>query len=668
MHRLAAAGAILIGALAADAAEGRVTALVITRVESPAFGGASFGDVGPYEKIVGHISGEVDPADPRDAVIVDLDRAPRNSRGMVEYSTPLFILKPANRANGNHRIFFDVNNRGQHRALSLFNDATASNNPSTAAHAGHGFLMRQGYTIVLSGWDVTAPTANDSLRMVVPVATHADGTPIVGPSLEELVVDRDGLTSMALTYAAAARDTVQASLTMRTRYADPPRPLPSTAWEFVDDRHVRLLPAGTAFQRSALYELVYPAKDPLVAGIAFAGLRDVIEFLRYARTDDAGQANPLAGDIEYAFAFGVSQPGRFLNDFVHLGFNSDSRGRKAFDAILSWIAGPSGGFFNYRFAQPGRTHRQHIGRWYPEFQFPFAWTVTSDPVTATTDGRLRRCARDNTCPYVFAVNSENEYWAKGGSLLHTDTRGKDLPDPPNVRHYLVSSLPHSSDRGRGICQQPRNPLTPNATLRALLVNLDAWVTRGVQPPPSRVPRASDGTMVESLPQGRVGFPVLRNVAYNGRLHEGDLLDFGPSAHLGILTQLPPKLVSKPYPVLVPKNDSDGNNLAGIRVVDIAVPVATYSGWALRAGDAGADGCDAYGQQLDFARTRAERMATGDLRPSLEERYPTHDDYVQKVTAAATRLERDRFLLAEDRIRVVERAAQSAIGTPGAKQR
>lgn len=671
MRRPSTIAAVVVGALTvAGTADARVASLVITKVESPTFGGTAFGDAGPYEKLVGTAKGEVDPADPRNAVIVDLALAPRNSRGMVEYSTPVFILRPVNRGKGNHRIFFDVNNRGDHRALGQFNDARSSNDPTAAADAGNGFLMRQGYTIVLSGWDVTAGSANNRLAMTVPVAKNPDGSAIVGLSLDEFVIDRAGVTSAALAYPASVLDTSKAQLTYRVRYADKPQPVEAGGWEFVDDTHVRLLPPGTAFQPGTLYELTYRARDPVVAGLAFAGLRDVTEFLRYARADDDGQPNPLAGDIERVYAFGVSQPARFLHDFVHLGFNADSRGRKVFDAILSWIGGASGGFFNYRFAQPGRTHRQHIGRWYPERQFPFAWAVTSDPVTGTTDGRLARCLKDDTCPNVFAVNSENEYWAKAGSLLHTDTKGKDLADPPNVRHYLLSSLPHSTGQGpsgRGICYLPQSPLLANATLRALLVGLDAWVTTGQTPPASRVPRVADGTLVVPRPQFRTGFPVIPGVVYNGRLHEGDLLDFGPDFTKGILSTLPPRLVGTPYPALVPKNDADGHNIAGVRTVEVEVPLATYTGWALRGDGSSGEGCDASGQQIDFAATKAERLAKDDPRPSIEERYPTREDYIQKVTAAATRLERDRFLLAEDRERLVQRAAQVRLGAASTQQ-
>ena len=645
---------------AAGLAEARIVSLTITRTESPTFEGATFGDVGTYEKLVGTAIGEVDPKDPANAPIVDLALAPRNARGMVEYSTPVYILRPVHPERGNHRILYDVNNRGNFIALGQFNDAPASNDPTKAIDAGNGYLMRMGYTIVLSGWDVSAPKAEGRLVMTVPVAKNADGTPIVGLSLEEFVIDRADVLEQSLAYPSAERSQARSSLTVRAHYEDAPMPVPADGWEFLDDRRMRLLPAGTPFRAGSLYELTYSAKDPVVAGLAFAGLRDLLEFLHYEPRDDSGRANPVAGQIQAVYSFSMSQPSRFLHDFLYAGFNADSRRRRVLDGVVSWIGGGSGGFFNYRFAQPGRTHRQHIGRWYPERAFPFADATSFDPVTGRTDGRLAVCAATDTCPRIFEVNSENEYWAKAGSLLHTDTTGRDLADPPGVRHFLLSSLPHSAGRGPtgvGMCQLPQNPLVANATLRALLVDLDEWVSHGTEPPASRVPRVSDGTLVPSLPQSAMGFPTIPGVTYNGRLHEGDLFDFGVSQAPGIVSIVPPRRVGAPYPALVPKTDADGNDIAGVRQVEIAVPLATFTGWALRAGAASGDGCDASGQQIDFAPTKAERLAKGDPRPSLEERYPTAEDYVSRVTAAARALQEQRLMLAEDVERGVTKARQ-----------
>lgn len=414
----------------ASLAEARITRIQINRVESPTFGGASFGDVGQYEKLVGRAFGEIDPTDPRNAVIADIGLAPINARGKVEYSTDIYILRPINSTRGNHRLFYEVNNRGFNLSFGQLNNATTGgNDPTTAASVGNGFLMRQGYTIAWGGWDATVVPGGGRFTITVPIARNPDGTPIIGPALEEFVIDDNTTMTGDLTYPAATLDKSQASLTVRVRYQDPPTPVPAANWEYVNASTIRLLPVGTPFQAGTLYELTYPATNPLVVGLGFAAIRDVAAFLHHAVADDQGTRNPLAGDLQFVYSFCVSQPCRTLHDFLWLGFNEDESGRRAIDGMLNWIGGPSGIFMNYRFAQPGRTHRQHIARWYPEFQFPFANQVMFDPVTRRTDGRLRRCLQTNTCPRIFEVNSENEYWAKAMSVFHLDSAGSDLPTP-----------------------------------------------------------------------------------------------------------------------------------------------------------------------------------------------------------------------------------------------
>lgn len=649
----------------------RITRIEITQIESPAFGGASFGTIGAYEKLVGRAFGEVDPQDPQNRVIADLTLAPRNARGMVEYDTGILLLRPIDPTKGNHHLFYELTNRGVILSLRAFNESPnpATTNP-VAADAGNGFLMRQGYTILFTGWDISAvgPLASN-----FPIAGKRGGAPVVGPAVEELIFDNlppaPQPTTATLSYPAATLDTTRATLTVRTRFDDAQTAIAATSWRFNDARTIQLLPEGTRFLPGRLYELAYQATDPRVSGLALAAVRDIPAFLHHARSDDTGAANPLAGQIERIIAHGISQPARLLHDFVQLGFNRDEHGRQVFDGILNYIAGASGGFFNQRFAQPFRTHRQHIGRWTPERMFPFANQLLFDPVTGTLGGRLVRCTLTGTCPKIFEVNSSNEYWVKGGSLLHTDTRGNDLLfDPPGVRNYLFSSLAHSPAAGPGICEQPRNPLSPSPGLRALLMDLDAWLTHGTEPPPSRLPRRIDHTLVPPLPQHSVGFPSIPGVRYTGVLSTGDRFDFGRRFDDGIVdiktrngTIVSP-VIGSPYPVFVPATDADGNDVAGVRFPDVAVPLATYTGYGFRAaGFAGPDLCDAFGQAIPLPKTRADRAATGDPRPSLEERYPTHDAYVNQVRAAAEALARDRLLLPEDVDRFVQAAQASSIG-------
>jgi hypothetical protein len=653
--------ALLTGAPAVQA---RVTQIVIKNVESPAFGGRTFGTVGAYERISGRIIGEVDPNDRRNAVIVDVELAPRNPNGTVTYSTDFQILRPVDRTKGNRRLLYEITHRGRTDALEMLNDSPTANEVNGSGDAGNGFLMRQGYTLVASGWDVPAP-ADKLFTINVPLAKNPDGSSITGLATEEFVIDKGQTPARRpLNYPAASPDKSNASLTVRKNYADTPIPVPASDWDYVDAKlNAVKLTSGNfggpgSFGPTALYEFTYMARDPSVLGLGFAAIRDLATFLRTAKVDDRGVPNPLAGDIQFIYSFCVSQPCRTMHDFVQLGFNETEGAApaKAFDGMLNWKAGGSGIFMNYRFGQPERTHRQHIGRWTPEYQFPFADQKLTDTVTGKTDYRLRRCEESRTCPKIFEANSSNEYWSKAASMLQTDAQGHDLGGVDNVRYYLFASFPHVGGNGRGICAQPRNPMKPNQVVRALLVDLDAWVTEGEAPPADRLPRVADGTLVPPLPQAGTGFPQIPGVTYNGAHHTGDLLDFGPDFDKGILSVLPPRLVGSPYPVLVPKTDADGNDIAGIRMPDVTVPVATYTGWALRAD--GLDGCDTAGQRIGFAKTKAERLAAGDPRLSLEERYADHAAYVSLVTRAAEDLKAQRLLLDED-VAATVAAAQAA---------
>jgi hypothetical protein len=665
----AAVGCAIAGAPAI--AQARIVRIEITQIESPAFGGVAFGATGAYEKLIGRAFGEVDPRDLQNRDITDIELAPRNARGMVEYDTGIVILRPIDPGKGNRRLFYELTNRGVILSLRALNESpNASTTNPAPADAGNGFLMRQGYTLLYTGWDASAigPFASH-----YPIATHKDGSPIVGPAVEELIFDAlppaQQPTTAALSYAAAALDPAQATLTVRAHYGDPQTAIPATGWRFNDARTIQLLPEGTQFAAGALYELAYQARDPVVAGLALAAVRDVPAFLHRAAADDNGVANPLAGRVDRVIAHGISQPARLIHDAIRLGFNRDERGKQVFDGVLSYIAGASSGFWNVRFAQPFRTHRQHIGRWTPERVFPFANQLLFDPFTKQLGGRLVRCTLTGTCPKILEINSSNEYWVKGGSLLHTDTLGFDLLfDPPGVRTYLFSSLPHSPAAGTGICEQGRNPLSAGPGLRAMLLDLDDWFSHGTAPPASRLPRRFNGTLVPSLPQSGVGFPAIPGVRYTGQMSTGDLFDFGKKFDDGILDfkikdgVIVSPVDSSPYPVFVPKTDADGNDKPGVRFPDVAVPLATYTGYGFRAtGFSGPDLCDAFGQAIPFAKTAAARAVTGDPRPSIEERYPTHAGYVDKVRAAAEALRDNRFLLQEDVDRYVQAADASGVG-------
>ena len=502
---LSAACACGFLALLAHPAEARLTRLVITNVQSPTFGATAFGSggaVGPYEKLTGVAHGEVDPEDPRNALITDIDHAPRNARGMVEYSMDVYILKPVDMQRSNHKLFMEINNRGN-KLFGAFNRAPITNDPTTAADAGGAFLMNQGYALAWNGWDPTAAAGNGRMTIQTPVAIQEDGTPVTGPSYEYLVFDNATTLFAPLTYPDTTLDPAAATLTVREHLTDPPTILPVGTWQYASSQSIQLLPVGTTFRQSAIYEFVHTATQAKVAGLGFAATRDFVSFLRHAQTDDVGNPNPLAAAVKQVDAFAISQPARYLNDFVWLGFNQDELGQAVFDAIENWIGAGDGVALNVRFAQPGRTERNRQNHLYPEGIFPFAFQTLHDPLTGHSDGRNLRCMRSDTCPKLFQVISANEYWVKAGSLVHTDTFGNDLADPPNVRYYLLSGLEHTvagnAPFNRGVCQQYQNPTDPNPALRALLVALDAWTAQDVPPPHSAVPRVRDGTAVFSQP-------------------------------------------------------------------------------------------------------------------------------------------------------------------------
>jgi hypothetical protein len=656
-------------------AEARITKIVITSVENPTFGGTAFGvngSVGAYQKLRGVAFGEVDPVDARNAVLTDVELAPR-SAGKVTYSMDIYILRPINLSNGNRKLFFEVNNRGN-KLFGPFNFSGGGNNPTTAADAGGALLMNQGYSLAWSGWDISAAPGGDRLTITVPVATNRDGSTITGPSYEYIVFDNATTTSYALAYAAATLDKSNATLTVRQHLTDARTSIASTGWEFVNERTIRLLPAGTAFQQSAIYELTYTAKNPLVAGLGFAATRDFVSFLRHASTDDFGNANPLAGHVDHVHAFAVSQPARYLNDFVTLGFNEDEGGNRVLDGVVNWIAGGSGSNENFRFAQPGRTERNRRDHLYPEANFPFAFNSVHDPLTGRTDGRGVQCAKSHTCPKFMQVISANEYWVKASSLAHTDARGHDLPDLHDTRSYLLSGVEHTlsgaAPNSRGVCQQFQNTTDPSPALRALFAALDEWVTWGINPPKSEVPRVSDGTAAFSVPQltglavvprQDLGWRDIPGVTYSGLITARHLFNWGPLFSEGILTINPPDFSGPVYPSFVSKVDEDGNEIAGVRLPPVAAPIATTTGWALRAAAfGGPDGCESSGQWIPFAATKAQRVANGDRRKSVEERYKDHDGYVKAVAKAAKKLAKDRLLLSDDVQRYVDAAQASDV--------
>jgi hypothetical protein len=679
---LAIAGALAATVGYVASADARLVKFDVTTKESPTFGGYTFAGVGQYEKLVGMAYGELDPNDPKNSVIVDIKLAPRNARGMVEYSHTFYILKPIDLTKGAHRVMYEPPNRGG-KTINAMNRGVGGNDPGSVTDPNalaNSFLMPRGWTLAFSGWDASAGTSTANFNSIInlPVAKNADGSSITGPSYEYIVVGNN-TTSYTLTYKAATLDKAKATLTHRKLLNDTPDVIPASGWEYVDDTHIRLLPAGTAFAAQDIYEFMYTAKDPTVNGIGMAAVRDFVAWLRYGQKDDSGNANPLAGDVQRVLTEISSQPGRFFNDFRLYGFNQSENLQKVFDGHMQWIAAADGLNLNYRFSQPGRTERNRQDHLYAEGVFPFANESITDHITGITAGRNDKCGATNTCPFTMEIYSANEYWVKAASLFHTDTKGTvDLPGHPQARYYFMSSMRHGTGNGnnKGNCQQFDNPLDSSPVQRALFLALNDWVTTGKEPPASRLPRLANGTLVPPLPQSGVGFPNIPGVTYNGLMTTRYRVNYGPRFYTeGIMDLNPPTFVA-PYqnnplngPIynnMVPKTDADGNDIAGVRLPDVRVPLNTYTGWALRDNPNKNDGCEGSGQRIPFPATKAARDAAGDPRLSVEERYPNFFDYYYKVTQAVNDFVAEGFMLPEDASATANRMLNAGFATGAIK--
>lgn len=608
--------------------------------------GRAFGEAGPYLRIHGVARGELDPAAPQNAGIVDLDKAERNASGMVEYELDLFILRPADIGRGSGTLVYDVTNRGRKVILGRLDEAPGDanvNDPRTARDAGTGFTLGRGWTLVWSGWDWSAPRANNGMTARLPLALE-NGQPMVRRIRHEFHIGTRASgtgDSVTLSYPAVSTDPRRARLTVRDRESDVRCDIPPDSWEFVDARTIRLLPQGARFAPFKIYELWYEATGSRVIGVGFAAVRDLVSFLRYERADPA---NPLiaAGNsaegpgIARVLGFGVSQSGRFLRHFLELGMNEDGQGRRIFDGVLTHVAGAGKTFANHSFAMPGRTATQHEDRLYPENWFPFGNAVATDPFSGRRGSLLQGRKTD---PLMIEVNTSTEYWQKGASLVHTDPEGEtDAALPPGCRVYMIAGTQHGggpgTDPSPGPCVNPRNPHSASPALRALLVALEAWVKDGIAPPDSRVPRIADGSLVDP---GAVRMPAVPGFA-------------APAGANAIAAPVdwvdPPARVGNFYSARVCAVDADGNEIAGIRLPSIAVPLGTYTGWNVYRAQP-CELCDRDGSLIPFARTRGERETSGDPRPSLEERYGSHTAYVAKVKEAVAALVAARLLLPSD---------------------
>jgi hypothetical protein len=657
-------GGLFLACLAASASVVRVE--LVER--SDVLDGRSMGPAGPYERIVAKVHFAVDPKLAPNQIISDINLAPRDEDGFVEFSSDLYMLKPHDPDQGNGTVLFEVCNRGRKGMLGMFNRAGSALDPRTESEFGDRFLLEQGFTLVWLGWQFDVPHDPKLMRLYAPVARDS-GQPITGPVRSEFIPDKKTLSfSLAdrtmIAYPVADPGDKSLQLTVRDTVEGCRRTIPRNQWRFARDENGKPIPDRThvfmasGFVPGNIYEIVYKAQDPVLVGLGPAAVRDFISFLKYGSADSDVT---LLGDqrryLKRAIGFGVSQSGRFLRTFLYYGFNQDEQNRRVFDGVWAHVAGGGRGSFNHRFAQPSRDAHPFFNLFYPTDIFPFTDLEETDPETGLGDGILVRAERAGVTPKIFYTNSAYEYWGRAASLIHTTLDGKrDAPLAENTRIYLFAGSQHGPAAFPPRRHNTENLANPNDfrwSMRALLVAMNSWVTSNSEPPASRYPRISRDELV---PLRAVSFPNIPGIRFTVRLHKAYRVDYGPEFRTkGIVAIEPPK-VGKAFPMLVPQVDADGNDTSGIRLPEVQVPLATYTGWNLRVPEIGAPD-ELYsmaGSFIPFPRTEPERKKNRDPRPSVEERYKSRQDYLDKFTAATGDLVRNGYLLQRDVPHIIER--------------
>lgn len=644
----------------------------VTRIDikerGPLAGGQSFGEAGPYEYLAGVMHFTADPKAAVHQVVCDLDLAPTNAQGLVEYSAEFHLVKPVN-PQPNGRVIVDSTNRGNQTVHSMFNDAARRTDGTSDIPVGNGFLMRQGYSVLCLGIQWDPPESPERMRAWFPEAMQ-NGHRLTGTSFIQWwgnAVSPHLLLSDAghKPYPAASLDQPDAQLTVREHQDGPPTVIARDLWQFakvVDGKpvpDVSYVHLSSGFQPGKVYELTYTSVGAPVIGLGYLGYRDAASFVKWGTE---AQGNPLAGKLDYAYAWGQSMNGRWLREFLYFGLNQDEAGRTAFDGMHIHIGSSRRGEFNIRFGQPSTNILRAPGNLYP-----FAFEATPEPVLGDNRGLLDRTRANGSMPKVVHSNSGMEYWWSGASLGHTTVDGtKDFDPPADVALYYLSGAQHVSSGlpltnktpDGFLGKQPINTLDYRPAMRALLTALDEWVRAGATPPANKVPRVENGTAVtrESL---QAQYTQIPGSAWPTHLPQRLRLDFGPNPDRGVLSYPPTE--SGTYPILVSSMDADCNEVAGVRLPDVSVPLATYTGWNVRheqMGNGGlmTSGAPLFGATLVFPRTKTEREAKGDPRASIAERYASKDAYLAQVTEYARRLVSERYLLEEDVDRCVAQAS------------
>jgi Alpha/beta hydrolase domain len=624
--------------------------------------GTKFGDVGAYERITGRVYFTLAVTNPHNQRIVDLGNAVNLKNGEVEFSSDFIAIRPKDVGKSNGSLLLEVPNRGNSRIVALVDggDWDIKND------AGDAWLLRNGYTFVSVGWQWDAQDPG-ALRFYAPTAQE-NGQTIYGLLRGDLmpakVLPEIPLGHLieghigGVEYAVALPDDPRNVLTVRESRDAPRTLIPRNEWQFAhtvdgklspNDRYIHL---NGGFQPGRIYEYIYVVANPVLAGGGFAAIRD---FASYAKHDP-----DAITPAQHVYGEGISQNGRFLRDFLYEGFNADEEGRIALDGVLAHVAGAGRGSFNYRFAQPSRDAQPTSSVFFPTDIFPFTDQAEKDSVTQMKGGLLEQATADKAVPKIFLSNTSYEYWGRVAALTHISADGKhDASLSNNVRIYHFTGLQHFTgpfppQRGTGdlLGQEPESPLPIRYFWRAMISNMDAWVRGDSLPPASSYPRIADGNLV---PLNKYEFPKLPGVNRPHEANQAYRLDFGPNWRQGILSVQPPN-VGPAFPVLVPQVDSDGNERDGVRLPEISVPLATYTGWNLRDPSIGApDQRVAFEiSYLPFPKTAAEREKTGDPRKSIAERYADREDYLARYEKAVDDLVKQRWILPEDRSALLRR--------------
>ena len=641
----------------------------VVRIEvdarSDVAGGMSYGLAGPYERITGTIYFAVDPDNEANRVVTDIDLAPRNRDGKVEFHSNFFMLKPKNISRGNGTVFYEVSNRGGKGMLGYYNNASGSRDPQTSEEMGDGFLLKQGFTLLWLGWQFDVPVRDGQMRVTPPVATN-NGRPISGVVRSEVIVrelayDWSLADRNHLPYEVSDPTDPANEMTVRDGVDQPRRVVPREQWQFarreddgrlVDDPTRVYLEAG--FQPGKIYDIVYKAQDPPLSGLGLAAIRDMVSQLKYESTSELSIP---ADAIDHAVAWGVSQSGRLLRTFLYDGFNRDEADRKAFDGVMAHVAGGGRGSFNVRFAQPSRDGHPFLNKLYPSDIFPFSDVTQSDPETDMRGGLLSGIQPQHL-PKVFYTNSSYEYWGRSASLVHTTVDGTaDAPLMDNVRIYTFAGGQHGPGRfppQQTSGQQLSNPNDYSWFLRSLLLAMNTWVKDGVAPPQSQFPTIDGGDLVLAE---RFDFPSLPGVSQPAEPHKAYRAVYGPEFRTqGITTVEPPEVLSA-FPIMVPAVDGDGNETAGLMMPEVAVPLATYTGWNNFKPESGPENVlsSMQGSYVPFPLTAVDRQRDDDPRLSIEERYGSREAYLGLVSQAALELVDGGYLLAEDIAPILSRA-------------